>query len=206
MAGARDRDDGTTNAMLFEGASISQLVKAFKMDARDVSRKMRNVQPCGERRGFPIYWLKDAAAALSPPKVSEEDILAYIGSMNFKNLPPALNKEVWNGLRARLRFEQEQGDLWLTERIQEVVATLMQTFRMGVLLMPDKLSRMEKLTPKAHEALRQFCDEMLADMQQRIAEAMESLEPMTPGLMDFTENGDESAVDVSTPSEEDEEL
>lgn len=201
MAGAKDRDDGTTRAMIYDGCSISQLVQAFDMDARDVSKKLRNVAPCGERRGFPIYKLKDAAKALVPPEVSEEDILAYIGSMNFKNLPPALNKEVWNGLRARLRFEQEQGNHWLTPRIQEVVSRFMQTTRMALLLLPDELERAGELSQRQRTLCERYVDSKLAELQQLITEAMRDMPEMTPGIMDFTD-GDDDGIAIDRAEDE----
>ena len=202
MAGARDRDAGETSAMIFEGASISQLVKIFGMDARDVSEKMRSVQPCGERRGFPIWAIRDAAPALIPPEVSEEDILHYIAGMNFKNLPAALNKEVWNGLRARLRFEQEQGDLWRTEVVQTVVGKLMQTTRMGILLLPDRMNREESLTPKQREAAERIADSLLEDLQQMVVEAMSGLTGTMPGIMDYTAEDKDIGADDELEAED----
>jgi hypothetical protein len=190
MAGAKDRDDGQTKAMLYEGASISQLTQLFDMDARDVSKKLREVPPSGERRGFPIWNVRDAAEALIPPAVSDSDILGYIQGMNFRDLPPALNKEVWNGLRARLRYELEQGDLWPTDRIQTIVNALVQTVRMGILLLPDKLARVDDLSPRQRSLLEKFADEVLLDLQAQIEKAMDELDPMTPGIMDFTGDGD----------------
>ena len=208
MAGAKDRDDGETNAMLFEGASISQLVKMFDMDARDVSKKMRAVPSSGERRGFPIWRVKDAAAVLVRPEVKDEDILRYIVGMSFKDLPPSLNKEVWNGLRARIRFEAEQGDLWRTEYVQTGVNLLMQTLRMGVLLFPDKVNREEGLTPKQREIIERLSDELLLDLQNLVVQAMQSAPKMTPGIMDFDNGGEgasagkDDATKVSASDEE----
>lgn len=192
-----DRDGGETLAMLYEGASVSQLCKIFHMDARDVSRKMRNVIPTGMRRGFPVWSVKDAAQALVAPKVSEAEVLEYISGMNFRNLPAALNKEVWNGLRARLRFEQEQGDLWKTDRVQLAINTVVQIVRMNVLLMPDRLARSGTITPEQRESLQLQADALLEDLKTQIQKAMKGLDPMTPGFMDYAEVADgEDEVDA----------
>lgn len=201
MAGARDRDDGATSAMLYDGASISQLTKLFEMDARDVSKKLRAITPCGERRGFPIYRVKDAAKVLVPPDVSEDAVLKFIGGMNFKNLPPALNKEVWNGLRARLRFEQEQGNHWPTPRIQEVVSRFMQTTRMALLLLPDELERAGELSQRQRTLCEKYIDSKLAELQQQITEAMREMPEMTPGIMDFTD-GDHDGLSLDGAEDE----
>jgi len=211
VAGAKDRDDGESGAMLYDGASISQLTKLFDMDARDVSKKLRAILPCGTRRGFPIFNVKEAAKVLVPPEVDEEDILQFIGNMNFKNLPPALNKEVWNGLRARLRFEQEQGTLWPTERIQVGVNKLMQTVRMRMLLIPDDLERAAELNARQRVLIEKYVDSTLEELQQQIIEAMSGLDDLTPGIMDYTDKDDEDGRDdgadvIQEAGEEDFEL
>lgn len=201
MAGAKDRDDGATNAMIYEGASISQLSKLFEMDARDVSKKMAEVVPCGERRGFPVWRVKDAARALVPPEVSEATILNYIANMNFRNLPAALNKEIWNGLRARLRFEQEQGVLWHTDRIAETMQRTIQAIRMTLLLVPDRLNRQDDLTPRQRDLVEKMMDELLHDLKQQIVEAMRAMPPLTPGIMDYGDEADGNGIDRKEPDE-----
>lgn len=207
MAGAKDRDDGATGAMLYEGASISQLSKLFEMDARDVSKKMRDVPPSGERRGFPVWRVKDAARALTPPEVSDAAILNHIASMNFRNLPAALNKEIWNGLRARLRFEQEQGVLWHTDRVAEIIQRMMQAIRMTLLLVPDRLNRQDDLTSRQRDLVEKMMDELLLDLKQQITEAMNKMPELTAGIMDYGDDDDgadrEESDEVPTPESED---
>lgn len=192
MAGAKDRDDGHTHAMLYDGASMSQLSKLFGMDMRDISKKMNNVPPCGERRGFPIWKVKDAARVLVKPEISDHDIIDHISGMNFKELPAALNKEVWNGLRARLKFEQEQGVLWPTDRVLKAFNAFMQIVRMNYLLLPDRVDRADPLTPKQREAIVTIADDSLTDLKRELENIAGQMEELTPGFMDFT---DEDEID-----------
>ena len=200
MSGAKDRDGGDSNAMLYEGASISQLKELFQMDARDVSAKMRNVNPCGSRRGFPIWKVKDAAQALMPPRITEADVLEYLSTLSFKNLPAALNKEVWNGLRARLKFEQEQGKLWEGETVQSIVNELMQTIRIGILLVPDRLEMIDSVTAKQRADVQALMDSVLEDARTQVQKRMGDLATATPGIMDYSDDDADNLADEVPPS------
>ena len=47
-----NQNDDETNAMLFQGANITQIAKLFRMERRDVTPKIMDVSPCGERGGI----------------------------------------------------------------------------------------------------------------------------------------------------------
>jgi uncharacterized coiled-coil protein SlyX len=198
---ARDRDDGETYAILYDGASISQLKVLFSMDARDVARKLMGVPPTGERRGFPIWHVRDAAAKLVKPDFTDVEIMRYIAGMDFKHLPPTLNKEMWNGLRARLRFEVEQGDYWHVERIQRMLNEMMQVDRTSALLLADRVNREETLTTKQRDVIMKLSDEHLAEKRRLYDKAMNELDNLTPGIVDY-EEGNESGQDEDSEVEE----
>ena len=53
--------------ILSEGASVSQMGAIFKKDNRTVAAAIKGLPSVGERMGFPIYDLGDAAGRLSTP-------------------------------------------------------------------------------------------------------------------------------------------
>lgn len=195
MAGAKDRDDGETQAIIFDGASVTQLARMFRQDPRDIARKIRSLRPVGKRRGFDIYSVKEAAEYLVTPKV--DNIESYIARMSFKDLPPTLNKEMWNGLRARLRFEAEQDLLWPVEKVHEMTGRAFKALRMALLLIPDTVARETTLTSAQRARIVQLVDNALAELRSNLHDEFANAPPMTPGIAEY-----ESADSASESEEE----
>lgn len=155
------------HAIIFDGVSISQLSRIFGLDNRDIPRKIKDLQPCGSRVGYPIYDLAEAAAYLIPPKGDFEEA---IKKMSAKDLPVLLVKEFWAGQHARLKYEEDQGDLWRTADVAEMVQDLTKTMRMSVMLLRDKLSRQTELTQRQRDLLRTMIDGALNEMAKAVEE------------------------------------
>lgn len=159
--------DEESRAILYDGCSLSQLSTIFDSDNREVARKIKNLAPCGERMGYPIYKLSEAAAFLIPP---QGDIAEAIKKMSPKDLPPALTKEFWAGQHARLKFEEDQGDLWRTSYIIEKLSELFKTLRMSILLMQDQVERQTALTDQQRDIIRTMTDGVLNDLANSLIE------------------------------------
>lgn len=161
------RLDDESRGILYEGCSLSQLSTLFDSDNREVARRIRNLAPCGERMGYPIYKLADAAAYLVAP---QGDISEAIKKMSPKDLPPSLTKEFWAGQHARLKFEEDQGDLWRTTYIIEKLSELFKTLRMSILLMQDQVERQTTLTDQQRDIIRGLTDGVLNDLATSLNE------------------------------------
>jgi len=153
--------DDEGRSMLYDGCSLSQLGIIFKMDNREISRKIAGLSPSGERLGYPIYNLAEAAARLVPPQGNIEEA---IKKMSPKDLPPAITKEYWAGQHARLKFEEDNGDLWRTADIVERLSEAFKTLRMNLLLMRDQVERQTLLTDKQREIIQTLIDGALNEL------------------------------------------
>jgi len=156
--GAKLNDD-ESRALLYDGASLSQLALLFDLDNREIARKLHGVSPCGERQGYPIYRVKDAAPFLVPPET--RDIEKAIKRMSPKDLPPALTKEYWSAQQARLKFEEDNGDLWRTGDVIEAMSETFKTLRMSILLLRDQVERQTDLTDRQRDIIQTSIDELL---------------------------------------------
>lgn len=190
---AKDRDGGESAAIIFQGASVSEIAKLFRTDPRRVREAVLNVKPCGERRGFPIYYVHEVAPHILKPTrmLTDAEMAAHLSRMNPKELPPLLSKDFWNALRARLRFEEEQGDLWKTEHVQLLFSETFKSLRMSLLLLPDELARSSTLSNEQFEAVRAAVDRMMADLKESITSRMKSLPEMQSGIVGYVEDGDD---------------
>lgn len=197
---SRVRHDDETRSILYDGASINQIAAMFGISNTDTARKLRTLAPVGERSGYPIYKINEAAPYLVKPRV---DIEAYIRKAGVKDLPPALQKDLWAAMNGQLKFEEAQGDVWRTERVHRFVAEAFKTIRMTMLLAPDTAERDGRMAPEFYEWFRGFVDQMLSTLHANMLEAMKDMPELTPGVVDY--EADDSAED-SPPQEDDDEL
>lgn len=153
--------DEDTQAMLFDGCNLTQLAKIFRMERRDLSPKLREVTPCGNRGGYPIYYIHEVAPHVVKPIY---DIEQYIMRMNHNDLPKMVSKEFWNGLKAKQDYQLRAGELWPTEEVVSVMSEAFKQIRMSLLLMPDALDRESTLTHQQQDRLRKMIDGALNDL------------------------------------------
>lgn len=189
--GAKLLDD-ESRALIYEGASINQLALIFDKRNTDVSRLLAvsKIAPCGERQGYPIYKLGEAAAVLVPPR--EADVSDVIKNMSPKDLPPALTKEYWAAQHARLKFEEDRGDLWRTDEVIETMSEVYKTLRMSILLMPDQLEKQSQLTDQQRSIVISMIDGVLNDLAESLIERFKN-DPARRFDDDDTEEEDPAA-------------
>lgn len=196
----RVNNDEESRAIIYDGASVNQIAAMFGMSNTEVASKLRSLAPSGVRSGYPIYAVKEAAEYLLKPRV---DLEAYIRKVGVKDFPPALQKDLWAAMNGQLKFEEAQGDVWRTERIQTVWAEWIKVVRMTLLLAPDEAEREGWMTPDQYEKFRRFIDRLLDTLHQNVVDAMSQLAVQNPGVVDY--EADE--VDpVEAPEEDDDEL
>ena len=157
--------DAETKAMLFEGASLSQLSRLFGRDNRTTAAKLQGLSPVGMRAGSPIYSVKDAAPLLVPPAY---DIDEFIQRMTVADLPMQLRKEFWAGMRSKQLYEKEAGELWPTEEVREMLAEVFKTMRMTLLLTRDSVARETELTKRQSEIVVRIIDGCLRDLNDAV--------------------------------------
>lgn len=169
--GAKMMDD-ESRAIIYEGCSLSQLSAIFDLDNRDIARKLHGLGPCGERMGYPIYKLADAAVLLVPP--NKRDITDAIKRMSPKDLPASLTKEFWAGQHARLKFEEDQGDLWRTANVIETLSEIFKTMRMSILLMRDQVERQTDLSDRQRDIIQTLIDGLLNELADSLTKRFQN--------------------------------
>lgn len=184
--------DEESKAMLFEGASLSQLSKLFGKDNRTTALKMHGVPPIGTRAGSPIYSIKEAARYLATPAY---DIDEFIQRMTIADLPVQVRKEFWAAQRSRQIYEKEAGELWPTDAVVAFLGDLFKTLKMSLLLTRDSVERETELSDRQRQIIRRIIDGCLAGLNESaIQHAMRA-----KAKADATE-------DAGDPLDEDDEL
>lgn len=136
-------------------ATQTQLAKLFGRDKNSMPRLLQGVAPVGKRKGFPIYKVAEAAAMLVEVGYDVEERLRH---MNQADLPPLLSKEFWNGQSARKKFEKESGNLWETEDVMAMVASLLHEVAINQKLMLDNVERQAGLNANQRAAIQRISE------------------------------------------------
>lgn len=155
-------------------ANQTQLAGLFRRDAKTLPRLLDGLAPAGERAGFKVYRIDEAAQRLVKPGYEVEE---YMRRMHPSDMPPLLGKEFWNGQRARQAFEENEGDLWRTAEMVAVFAEACQTIRTSMLLFRDALEREESLSEEQSAVVQSLIDGAIKDIQDALVERFASYVP-----------------------------
>jgi len=159
--------DPVSKVMLYEGFTQSQLCILFRIDQRNLARKIHSVTPIAERSGTALYDLMDVAPYLVKPAY---DIEAYIKKMHSNELPKHLSKEYWAGKRSQQEYELKAGDLWPTHVVLQKVGELFKLVRMAALLAVDNVEREVETTEKQRHIMLTHMYGMLSSLREMIAD------------------------------------
>lgn len=160
--------DVESQAILFEGANLSQLGRLFRMDHRVLVEKLFNCPASGKRNGYDTWRVDEVAPHLVKPIYEIEE---YIKRMHHNDLPKHLTKEFWAGQRSRQEFELKAGDLWPTAKVVEAVGTLMKLVKMSVRLQADAVDRQAELSDRQRHLVKALGDGMLEELYRTVIEA-----------------------------------
>ena len=149
-------------ADLTEHVSAHMLGQIFGMTPVDVNRRLQNcafvVTPGQKTRRYKI---KDAAEYLVRPKFEAEDFIAI---MKRSELPNSINKEFWDAMLKKQKWEEGAGDLWRTTLIREKLAEMFQNMKFTMQLWVDSLGQQTKLTNDQRELLSDMVDALQLDI------------------------------------------
>lgn len=175
--------ENSEKLMLYEGVSISTLAELFGMDKRKISAMIAGVPPAGERKGFPIYRIRDVASRLAVP--SEKQIVETIKRMPMQKLPVQMQKEFWDAARSRQTFEENANDLWRTETVIVALTEILKTVRTSITLMQDMVARETELSDRQRNLIESAADGLLEDLHARVQN-----NPVFEGLTNTFEESD----------------
>ena len=155
-----------------------QLARIFDFSRTTVTSKLKGVRPCGEDpRGNPTYTATVAAIALgvgsNPDPADWQD---DEGEIDPDKLPPDMEKDYWDAKNKRQKFEREEGDLWGSIEVLEVIGGILKPLSFAIRSMSDSMERRGGFTPAQIEALQQECDAALLRGHEEVAKYCSGLD------------------------------
>jgi len=161
-----DANEGTikmTGAM--QGVTVYWLSQVFGLTPETVRKRLADCTPESISGKSNRYRVKDAAEFLVEPKI---DIESYMKRMRPGDLPPLLQKEVWDARLKRQKWETMAGDQWHTNDVMEVLSDVFSIIKSTIQLWPDTLERTEGLTDEQRQLLVVMGDALQDEIYQGI--------------------------------------
>lgn len=116
------------------------LADVLGIDPMTVTRRLRRVEPdaysgSGDTKR-PLYEFRRVLPFLIK---SEMDTVTLLETMNPADLPPQVNKTVWEAKRIRLKYELEAGQAWSSEDVLETFGKVFMTIKERSKLWSDQI-------------------------------------------------------------------
>jgi len=163
------------------GVGIDWLAGAFGMDRRRVRSKLAGLKPIGEHKtptGMrPLWDLREAAAHLVP---SSQAVQMAIRDMKASDLPPDLQKEVWDARLKEMQWREKAGELWPTEGVIDVLGEAFKRLKTTLQLVPDQIERDMELPPTIRTKITDIIDRLQVDLHATLVEM-----PASRGTMSY---------------------
>lgn len=148
---------------LLRGATVNQLAQLFEVDRREVTTRLRNVDPVGFRGQSPIYRVSQVAEVVIFGERGGEAL-----SEAQRRKQASQEKDFWDAQLKRQKFLEQAGDLWRTERVVEVMATIFKLFRESVVVFVDELEHESGLPLEQVQKAKGFADGLLVEMRGQL--------------------------------------
>lgn len=170
-------EDKTSNReasrAMYDGVTMYDLEQLFHVTRRTVQRKLSEYESTGKRGAYDTWKLKDVAGLFVKPTGNMEE---FIKAAQPQDLPVLLQKEYWNGLRAKQAFMENEGDLWRTDRVAALFGDAFQIIRTSLLLLPDELERRAGMTDQQRNGFQEGIDAALDQLQNLFQETFKTNE------------------------------
>lgn len=160
-----------------KGVSVSFLAKAFRVAPQTARERLSRCPPISDSVNFDgpkqqfRYDLAEAASYLITPKLTPEQ---FLQAVKRADLPPSFQQQFWDARLKQQRWEQEAGQLWRTEKVQEVLGTAFQQMKFTMQLWVDHLERETGLTDRQRELLIQLVDGLQQDIYDALVAQAEA--------------------------------
>lgn len=183
---SEDSDEKTADLKMtgaMQGVTVYWLSQVFGITPETVRMRLADCPPESVNGKSNRYRVRDAAPYLVDPKI---DVEKYLKRMRAADLPPLLQKEIWDAKLKRQRWEAQAGDLWHTQDVIAVLSEVFSVIKSTIQLWPDTVERTIGLTDEQRELLVAMGDALQDEVYRKLQE-MARAKKTTSSLRDLEE-------------------
>lgn len=186
---AKLKEVGTANASMravdvHGGVTVGWLAEVFRMDPENVRKRIADCTPLSTHKTGHRYSLPQAAAYLVKPVTV--DIEKYLKVAGVTGLPTQLQDSYWAALLKKQRWEEEQGDLWRTEKVLSIFAETFTTIKSSCQLWMEDIERVAGLNKDQRVTLTALVDGLLNEIRSKLISKQvgKNVEPAVTEIID----------------------
>jgi len=137
--------------------SLSQLATEFGLDRATARKRLaaNNIQPCGQRGGYPIFRLRDVILPLTTGQAKK----------GLDDMNPYERRAYVASERDLLKLDVERGNLIHAEDVRDEVGRLVKIFVRSLVTVADRLERDMRVS---HEVVA-YVDGVMSALRDEIA-------------------------------------
>lgn len=166
--GGQIRADASVAMALMNPVTISFLAQVLEMDRLTVNKKLAKLPPIGMHRGgTPVYNFKQAMSYLAAPVLDPAEIMKRISA---QDLPPSLQKDVWDAKLKMQKWLTQAGDLWPTEDVLETLGDAFKRLKTTTQLWIDQITESQALPVAVRDELTVLVDALQMDLHRALVE------------------------------------
>ena len=148
------------------GFTAAWIADAFGLSVSVVRRRLSDC-PIKSRLGkAQLYDLAEAGPRVLRRPADEKD--------DLPELPPSLQKDLWQARLSEQKFRREAGELWTTETVLEGLTQMFRLVRNRVQIWPETVERQVGLSAKHRKLLVDLGDALLNDFYNEVQAVADS--------------------------------
>jgi hypothetical protein len=146
------------------------LGRVLNIDTMTVNRRLRRLKPVGyaggEKQKRPLYDFKQALEHLLKPKMHGD---TFLSTLNPAEMPPAVNKTVWEAKRIKLKVELEAGQAWADADVLSVLGDVFMTIKSHTQLWVERL-RERGMTDEQLKLVEEMTDVYCNELHEKLVD------------------------------------
>jgi len=169
------------NMIVTKGATATELGLMFKMERKEIYKRLDGLPPSGMHGTSELWHIRDAAPRLIRFDDTMTEVVSQVLATHHTDLPKMLSKEYWYGQNQRLRYLKDIGDLWDTQAVVELASEVFKTLRLSLMLAADAVERETGLTVRQREIVEDLMHQALFEAREKLVADLEHLRKDTRG-------------------------
>jgi hypothetical protein len=161
-----DNRTPTYDPRVLNGVTANWLGQMFNMDPRTVRKKLAGISPIGRGKGGSDLWnFRTACQYLVDPKI---DLNEYLQTIRPEQLPNKINRDYWDAKLKEMKFREEAGQLWRTEKVLDMFSETLKHMRGCMNLWIDTIEKNATTTPEQRAVINNLVDSLQNDIHQML--------------------------------------
>jgi len=151
------------------GMTINAISEIFGRSHGTTSKLLEKCPIHRTANGRNYYRFDQAAKFMVEPHY---DIGEYISYLKKADLPPEISQTVWNAELSKQKWRIQAGELWHTDQVRELFASVFRMLRSRIQLFSEQVDASIGVEPDVKAELRRMSDSLQDDLHKQVKQVL----------------------------------